>query len=116
MTKKEQAAMQAAIDRAELLAALRWTAPVEPDVMPPKEGYSEGWAFNSHSGVIDQRWSTSVFHGSGPAPKQGRHLSATQGPQRLFSTKEKAIAALRHATETKAAYDLLKIDRMPNTP
>lgn len=112
MTKKEQAAMQAAIDRAETLAALRWTGPVERDVGVPLQGYSEGWDYNAHSQVVWIGWSGQSVHGRGFAPKEGeRHYNGSQCSRRMFSTKAKALAAMRHEMEQKAAADLLRIDR-----
>ena len=111
MTKKEQAAMQAAIDRADMLAALRWTAPVQRDVDVPKDGYSEGWDYNAHSREARPGWSCRVSHGTGPAPEAGKHRSASQQPRRYYSTQALALAAMRHEIEQKAAADLLKIDR-----
>lgn len=113
MTKKEQAAMQAAIDRADTLAALRWTAPVRRDVDVPKDGYSEGWDYNAYTRETRPGWSCRVSHGSGPAPgKDGqRRVSGSQGSRRLYSTQALALAAMRHEIEQKAAADLLKIDR-----
>jgi hypothetical protein len=115
MTKKEQAEFKAAIDRAELLAALRWTSLVEKDVPPPQnrmDGYSEGWDFNSSNQTVRLCWSSCIYHGEGPAPKIGeRYKSASQNPMWLFSTKEKALAAMRHEIEKKAATDLLAVDR-----
>lgn len=112
MTKKEQAEFQAAIDRADTLAALRWTAPVERDVFPPKDGYTEGWDFNSYTKTAHAGWSSSIHHGTGPAPQDSkRHYTASQNPRRMFSTKAKALAALRHEVEKNTAADLLAIDR-----
>lgn len=112
MTKKEKAEMQAAIDRAELLAALRWTAPVERDVDIPEEGYAAGWDYNKSSRLIWRTWTGSLVHGRGEAPKPNqRYYSATQGGRRLFSTPEKALAALRHELECLAAANLLAVDR-----
>jgi hypothetical protein len=113
MTKKDQAAMQAAIDRADTLAALRWTAPVRRDVDVPKDGYSEGWDYNTYKQEIFMGWSGPVYHGSGPAPgKDGqRRVSGSHGSRRLYSTQALALAAMRHEIEQKAAADLLKIDR-----
>ena len=113
MNKKEQAAFQAAIDRADTLAALRWTNPVERDVAPPQgSGCTEGWDFNTHTQRVLTGWSDSVHHGPGPAPKQWeRHYSASQNPRRMFSSKARALAAMRHELEQKAAADLLNIDR-----
>ena len=111
MTKKEQAAMNAAIDRADTLAALRWTAPVRRDVDVPKDGYSEGWDYNAYTREVFIGWSTTVSHGTGPAPEVGKHRSGTQQPRRYYSTQALALAAMRHEIEQKAAADLLKIDR-----
>ena len=122
MTKKEsaemqaaKAEMQAAIDRADTLAALRWTAPVQRDVDVPMNGYSEGWDYNTntYSGIVFRGWSSSVSHGKGPAPTPGaiRTVSASQDARRLYSTEALALAAMRHEIEQKAAAKLLKIDR-----
>ena len=113
MTKKEKAEMQAALDRAETLAALRWTAPVVRDVGVPKDGYSEGWDYNSYSRIVFRGWSSGVTHGKGPAPTPGamRTVSASQGARRLYSTEALALAAMRHEIEQRAAADLLRIDR-----
>ena len=120
MNKKEQAAMQAAIDRAELLSALRWSAPVDRDVAPPdrgyssgySSGYSEGWDFNAYNQTVWLGWSSSIHHGTGPAPKDGeRYLSASQQCRSMYSTKALALAALRHEVERRVAADLMKIDR-----
>ena len=113
MTKKEKAAMQAAIDRADMLAALRWTSPVEPDVEPPGcAGYSEGWRFNEHTRVVEIGWSTGVSNGFGPAPKgEGRRSSGSHHSTRLYSTKARALAAMRHVLERKYATELMSVDR-----
>ena len=111
MTKKEKAEMQTALDRAETLAALRWTAPVQRDVGVSEDGYSEGWDYNSYKKEVFCGWSSSFSHGTGPAPEAGRHRSASQGARHLYSTQALALAAMRHDIEQKAAADLLKIDR-----
>ena len=111
MTKKEQAAMQAAIDRAETLAALRWTWPVERDVDVPLQGYSEGWDYDAYSMRVWQGWSARVAHGEGRAPEAGKYRSGRQGSRRMFSTKARALAAMRHEVEQKSAADLMQVDR-----
>jgi hypothetical protein len=112
MSKKEQAAMQAAIDRAETLAALRWTAPVERDVGVPLQGYSEGWDYNPHAQRVWFGWSGQVCHGEGKAPEQGsKYRSGSQGSRRMFSTHAKALAAMRHEMEKKFAAELLRVYR-----
>ncbi|MCE2835755.1 MAG: hypothetical protein LW834_01960 [Cyanobium sp. 49614_E6] len=60
MNKKEQAQMQAAIDRAETLAALRWTNPVPRDVGIPETGYSQGWDYNTWAQQVFIGWSCRV--------------------------------------------------------
>lgn len=118
MTKKELAAMQAAIDRAETLAALRWTSEVLPDVMPPESGgYTQGWTFNAYVRNVQIAWSGATVHGYGEAPTRGAcYRSASQNSIRLFSTKARALSALRHALEKECAAALLKIDRELTTP
>ncbi|MFN9185114.1 MAG: hypothetical protein ACK5WG_00950 [Betaproteobacteria bacterium] len=111
MTKKEQAAMQAAIDRAETLAALRWTWPVERDVGVPLQGHSEGWDYNANSQRVWKGWSDRVAHGEGKAPEAGKYRSGAQGSRRMFSTEARALAAMRHEIEQRAAADLMKVDR-----
>jgi len=111
MNKKEQAQMQAAIDRAETLAALRWTNPVPRDVGIPETGYSQGWDYNTWTQEVFIGWSCRVSHGTGPSPEAGKHRSGCQFPRRYYSTQSLALAAMRHEIEKRAAADLLKIDR-----
>jgi hypothetical protein len=111
MNKKEQAAMQAAIDRAETLAALRWTNPVQRDVGVPIDGYSQGWDYNAYTRKVFIGWSCAVSHGTGPAPEAGAHRSGSQNPKHYYSTEALALAAMRHEIELKTAAELLKIDR-----
>lgn len=112
MTKKEQAAMKAAIDRAETLAALRWTQPVEPDVMPPMQMgvYVEGWNYSTSTFKVNKEFTGSHTHGFGPLG-DGGPIREYVGSVRLYSTKAKALAALRHCVENQAAKKLLDIDR-----
>jgi hypothetical protein len=110
MTKKEQAEMKAAIDRADTLAALRWTNPVRRDVDVPQNGYSEGWDYNAWTREVFLGWSSTFCHGTGSAPI-AVHRTGSQDPRRYYSTQVRALAAMRHEVEQKAAADLLKIDR-----
>ena len=103
--------MQAAIDRAETLAALRWTNPVQRDVGVPKDGYSQGWDYNAYTRRVFIGWSGVVSHGTGPAPEAGGYRSGSQNPRRYYSTQALALAAMRHEIELKTAAELLKIDR-----
>lgn len=108
MTKKEKAVYEAALLEAETLAALRWTAPVEPDVQPPSrfDDVTEGWTANLYTKSVNRGWSKAGSHGDGIP---GRHGS--QRPEWLYSTQKRALEALRHMVELEAAKDLLAIDK-----
>lgn len=116
MNKKERAEYQAAIDRCETLAALRWTDPVERDVPAPTPDsasgtYSEGWDYNAHSKLVWLGWSGPVSHGDGPAPSGGLYRSGRQNSRSLFSTKALALKAMRNEIERMAAENLREVDR-----
>lgn len=117
MTKKEKAEYQAALDRCETLAALRWTDPVERDVPAPTHEsphgtYTEGWNYNEHSQMVWLGWSGPVSHGDGPAPSGGLYRSGSQNPRSMFSSKLLALKAMRNEIERMSAEKLLKVDRM----
>jgi hypothetical protein len=114
MTRKEKAEMRAAIEKAELLAALRWTSQVERDVAPPESysGHSEGWDFNSYNKKVFKAWSENVSNGTGEYQPVGKNRIGSQGSVWLFSTRKRALAAMRQDIETKSARELLEIDRM----
>jgi hypothetical protein len=107
MTKKEKELFDEALLRIELLTAFHWTKPVEPDVPIPQNGIVSGWAYNLSTRNVYEAWSSSNKHGDMPySPKfwYGNGIN-------LYSTKTKALAALRHAIEIQAASDLLSIDK-----
>lgn len=116
MTKKEKAAFDEAIYKAELLSALRWTCSVEKDVPPPGQGhtelYSSGWDYNAYSNKVYEAWSDSVSHGLGEPPLDRRYASASQKSIWLYSTKELALKAMRRCVEIESAKKLLLIDKM----
>jgi len=104
MTKKERADMDAAIARAETLAALRWTEDVKPDLPVPEWGqHTDGWIVFSDR--VEEAWSESVRHGLG---RDRSHGSQRGIP--LYSTRARALKALRHQTEMAAAERLRAID------
>ena len=110
MTKKEKAAIEAAINRAETLEALRWTQRVLPDVDTPAR-YSDiatGWTFNVASMRVSRGWTSSISHGTG----EYRPGSGSQGGIAMFSTRALAVAALRHAVELDSAQRLMRVDAM----
>jgi hypothetical protein len=111
MTKKEKAAFDEAILKAQTLGALRWTSPVAKDLPRPDSWgtATSGWRFNSYNCGVTQAWSECSAHGTGPA----RHnLSGSQNGVDLFSTRLLALKALRHAVELESATKLRKIDAM----
>ena len=110
MTKKERAEFDAAIMRAETLAALRWTEPVTRDVPIPLKGYSTGWDFNSHAGRVWLGWSGLVSHGTGERDKD-RYTSGSQGGRAMFSAECLALQAMRHEMEMSAAQKLRQVDQ-----
>jgi len=111
MTKKEREAFDAAIKKAEILGALRWTTPVAKDVPIPENGYSEGWIAYSNS--VQKSWSGQHRHGNGDAPApEDIYKSASQRGVSMYSTRLLALKALRNNTEKEAAEELRKIDRM----
>lgn len=114
MNKKERAEFDAAIARANMLAALRRTEPVSKDVPPPDcaadRGDTTGWDFNTYTGTVSQYWSTTVSHGSGAK----RTAYGSQNSKPLFSTRLLALKALRHATEIESATKLARIDEQIN--
>ena len=118
MTKKERAEFDALLQRARMHGAFHWTTPVERDVPPPASGgYSAGWDFNSYdNGRVWMGWSTTVSHGTGPIPLRDRYVSGSQGARRMFSTKAKALAAMRFEMEQKFATILARIDQQIQQP
>jgi hypothetical protein len=111
MTKKEKAAFDEAILKAQTLGALRWTSPVAKDLPRPDSWgtATSGWCFNSYSCDVTQAWSEVSAHGYGPTRSK---LSGVQNGVDLFSTKLLALRALRHAVECESAGKLRKIDAM----
>lgn len=105
-------AEKAALEDAKTQAALRWTAPVEPDVPAPsynsKPGIAEGYHYNSYSLAVPKMWSTSLYHGQGERSKYG----GSQGSRSLYSTKLLALRAMRHSIECECAKKLRDIDRL----
>lgn len=109
MTKKEKAEFDAAILRANTLAALRWTEPVKKDVpLPNPFCETSGFDFNTYNTKVYQAWSTAISHGDGDCRKNSH--SASQRGIWLFSTKVLALRAMRHEIECQSAKKLREID------
>ena len=114
MTKAEKAK----VEELKTELALRWTTDdVSPDVPPPPAfgGYSQGWTFNAYNLEAYEAWSSSLHHGRGKAPKtekERRNISATQRPIELYSTRERALRAMRRTIEREAAKKLRSVDAL----
>lgn len=105
MTKKETAEVESLRRELSILAALRWTEPVAPDVpIPHGQGLSTGWLTGYDR--VDVACSSNVFHAYGRNDK-----TTSQQPCSLFSTKLLALKALRYEMERRFATDLANIDR-----
>jgi hypothetical protein len=110
LTKKQEA--EAHLAKLELEAklgkALSWPVDVAPDVPPPEgAGASGGWRFNTNSRKVALFWSESNAHG--PREARDHWSSRTQGPIWLFSTRVKALQALRYALARQYAESLLRL-------
>jgi len=107
VTKAEQAE---ALAREALIAqALRWTAPVEADVPPPARGeggLTTGYMYNTYGASVVVACSSGHSHGVGSWTS-----TTTQGARALYSTRERALCALRAELERDCAKRLAAVDR-----
>jgi hypothetical protein len=110
MTKAEKAEVERLKTALGLALALRFTdADEEPDIPAPEWGKeTTGWAFNRYSLIVTQGWSASTCHGDGPA--RVKNGCASQGSVPLYSTKLRALRALRRNLERLCAEQLRAID------
>ena len=122
MTKKEQAqvdAMKAELQllasfhrtepaELQLLASFHRTEPVERDVprpAPSSDCMSTGWDFNFYAMRVYKACSRSNSHG------EGWERISSQGGRDLFSSKMRALKAMRYALERDCMTRLALIDR-----
>ena len=115
MNKKESAELE----EAKTQAALRWTGEVERDVEPPpySAGYSShkrGWDISLSSLQVWPAWTEANANGRGEYPTDGSRSinGARRDGRALYSTKTRALQALRFEVEKRAASDLRAIDLM----
>jgi hypothetical protein len=108
MTKKEQAEVAELKRKLSLVAALRWTDPVEPDV-PYPTGYGDklSTGFCPCYDRVEVACSSAGFHAVGRTDK-----TTSQQPRSLYSTRILALKALRHEVELRCANELARVDRM----
>lgn len=111
MNKKELAELEAA----KTQAALRWTSEIKPDVEPPKATspigvLSTGWMYVgslSDHPRVEVACSSSISHAIGRVDR-----TQSQQPIAIYSSRLKALKALRHEVEKRCAEQLRKIDKM----
>ena len=107
MTKKEQAYFEQLLT----VAALRYTADIKPDVPVPdgSSKESKGFMFYGESSMyphVEEIVSSSVYH------RRAGHGSGSQGGIALYSTRLRALKAMRREAEKQYAHKLRDIDCM----
>lgn len=112
MTKLSKKAQEELLNQqreARIRASLHWTEPADgPDVQPPTgSGLVTGYLYNAYTNRVDVACTSSVTHAFGRDDK-----TTTQHPRSLYSTRLRALLALRNAVERECAERLAKIDRM----
>lgn len=113
MNKKEKEALEEAQRAASVNRALRWSDyDSEPDLSTSDigDGYVNGWSFNQHGLRVYKSWSSSIAHGEGWAVDGKRPGYASQRSIPQYSTKERALKALRRKVEQDFAEKLAAID------
>lgn len=111
MTKKEREEFDAAIKKARIYGALRWTTKVDPDVPPPVNGspygaLSKGFAISGWDDLrIEKACSSSIGRGIGRDDK-----TTSQNPMALYSTRIRALRAARNMLENRFAEKLSLLD------
>lgn len=111
MRKSKAAAAQAADEQrvSREQAALRWTddSDVAPDVPPPSDwdALTTGYVFNAHARRVDVACSSSISHAIGRVDRV-----TSQRPIALYSTRSRALRALRVALEHEFAAALTRVD------
>ena len=108
MSKREKEIFDEALLKIEITKALHWTKEIEPDIPIPKKDITTGWLYELHHKKVFEAWSSSNNHGDMPY-LSNYDIKYKKGVA-LFSTKSRALLALRHAIEMQAAIDMMEID------
>lgn len=121
MNKKELASFEALKVQSLANRALRWSDyDNEPDMPVPKEvrEYANGWSINIYTGTVYPTWSGVAIHGTREEgeivdsdSRHSRGMGGSQNGIRQFSTKKRALMALRRALEHKFAEQLAAVDK-----
>ena len=115
MNKKEQKAFDDLKEQLRIAKALRFTEDVPEDVPIPSEWkeLAKGWMFNEHrwthgrAGSVQRACSSPTGHCFGDDT-----YTNTQGGKSLFSTKKRALTAMRRAIELEYAKSLADLDKL----
>lgn len=103
-------AEKAELERMKTLAAFHRTEFVDRDVPIPTSCFSTGFdiiGVLGHKPSVQAAWSTSVSHGIG----NFRNGSGSQRGKPLYSTKLRALKALRYVLEQQICEALRAVDR-----
>ncbi|EFH3072660.1 hypothetical protein GS974_17195 [Escherichia coli] len=121
MNKKEQAAYDELMAQARINRALRWSDySVERDMPVPEVSgeYQNGWSFNTATGTVYPTWSGTTVHGIreegevvDATYRRMRGMNGSQNGIPQYSTKERAMKALRCSLEIKFAIQLDAVDK-----
>lgn len=89
---------------------------IPPDLPAPMSGeQTSGWDFRGacsyDHGRVYRAWSTSFLHGEGA--QRDPHRTCTQGARALYSTRERALAALLVEQRRIAAAIMLRTESDP---
>ena len=105
MSKKEQETVRELKRKLSVLAALRWTDAVHPDIpIPDFQTITKGWMTGYER--ADKAMSSSISHKRG----DWEDRSWSQQPRALYSTELLALKALRHEMEEQFAEKLASVD------
>ena len=97
------------LENLKIKLALHCTDEVQPDLPIPQrtEGIVNGWIFNSYSMQVKKSCSTATGHG---VDKWGTITAQNAIVQ--FSTKLRALKAMRTAIELECAKKLYEVDKL----
>ena len=111
ITKTEFNALKDEISELKTMLALHWTEPVLPDIEPPKHDDTDklrkGFLYNVPSMRVEPACTSFIYHAFGRDDQ-----TTSQGSVSLYSTRKKALQALRYDLEMKAALGLNRIDKL----
>ena len=102
-------AVEEGADEVELpMGSFRWTANVPTDVAAPARGQvaTSGWDFDADALIVFEAWSRPLSHGAKGVS------DASDGPKALYSSRARALKALRHEVAKQSVNRLAVVDDM----